>query len=102
METVSPGSEEQSQVGVIEKWVMQAREGNREALGDLLDLCRRYLLLLAQQELSPVVSAKVAPSDIVQETLMEAGRDFLDFRGATEKELHGWLRRILRNNVSNV
>jgi RNA polymerase sigma-70 factor (ECF subfamily) len=81
---------------------MLAREGNREALGHLLDICRRYLLLVAQQELSPIVSAKVAPSDIVQDTLMEAGRDFLDFRGATEEELLGWLRRILRNNVSNV
>jgi RNA polymerase sigma-70 factor (ECF subfamily) len=88
--------------GKVEKWIDLARQGDREALGNLLENCRRHLLFLAQQRLSPVLSSKVAPSDVVQETLMEAGRDFLGFRGTTEQELLGWLGRILRNNVSNI
>jgi RNA polymerase sigma-70 factor (ECF subfamily) len=81
---------------------MQAREGSGEALAQLLKVCRRYLLLMAEHELTTIVHSKIAPSDIVQDTLIEAWRDFVDFRGATEEELLGWLRRILRNNVSNV
>ncbi len=101
-EVVSLEPETKHPRGTVEKWIGLARAGDREALGNLLNTCRRHLLFLAQQKLSPVVSAKVAPSDIVQETLMEAGRDFLGFRGTTEQELLGWLRRILRNNVSNI
>jgi RNA polymerase sigma-70 factor (ECF subfamily) len=82
--------------------IAQARAGSQEALGQLLDMCRRYLLLVANQELSPVLRAKVAPSDLVQETLLEAGRDFPHFQGSSEKDLLGWLRGILRNNLANV
>lgn len=85
----------------IEKWIADARQGDREALGRLLDICRRYLLLVANQELAPALWAKVAPSDIVQESLMEAGRDFLRFHGGTEEELLAWLRGILRYNVAD-
>jgi RNA polymerase sigma-70 factor (ECF subfamily) len=86
----------------IEQCIAKAREGCPDALGRLLDTCRRYLLLVANQELAPVLRAKVGASDIVQDTLLEAGRDFPCFLGATEEELLGWLRRILRNNVANV
>jgi RNA polymerase sigma-70 factor (ECF subfamily) len=39
------------------------------------------------------------PSDLAQETLLEAHRDLEQFRGNTEQELSAWLRRILRNNI---
>jgi RNA polymerase sigma-70 factor (ECF subfamily) len=99
---VSPQSERPRQAAEIEQWIAQARQGNRDALGRLLDTCRRYLLLVANQELHAALHPKVAPSDIVQDTLMEAGRDFPRFQGATQEELLGWLRGILRNNVANV
>jgi RNA polymerase sigma-70 factor (ECF subfamily) len=86
----------------MKKWIVQAHEGDREALGRLLDICRRYLLFLTNQELDPALGAKIAPSDIVQQTLLEAGCDFPHFQGTSEAELLGWLRGILRNNVANV
>jgi RNA polymerase sigma-70 factor (ECF subfamily) len=101
MDAVSHESDTPHVAGDFEKWIAQARGGNQEALGQLLDTCRRYLLLVANQELIPGVRAKVAPSDIVQDTLLEAGRDFPHFRGLTEEELLGWVRRMLRNNVAN-
>jgi len=79
-----------------------ARGGSGEALGRLLDACRQYLLLVANQELDPELRAKVNPSDVVQETFLEAQRAFNNFRGTTEGELLAWLRRILRNNLANV
>lgn len=99
---VSPEAEDPREAAAVEKWLADARLGCPEALGRLLEICRRYLLLVANQELTPALRAKVAPSDIVQETLLEAGRDFPRFRGVTERELLGWVRRMLRNNVTNV
>jgi len=37
----------------------------------------------------------------VQETFLEARRDFPQFHGSTEEELLAWLRRLLLNNLSN-
>jgi RNA polymerase sigma-70 factor (ECF subfamily) len=99
---MSPELESSPLVGKVEEWIVQARGGSGEALGRLLEMCRRYLLLMANQDLPSELRAKVAPSDMVQDTLMEAGRDFLDFQGATVEELLGWLRRMLQNNVSNI
>lgn len=98
---MSAESERLRETADVEKWIREALLGNREALGRLLDLCRHYLLLVASQELAPALQVKVSPSDIVQETMMEAGRDFPRFQGHTEKELLAWLRSILRNNVTN-
>lgn len=78
-----------------------ARAGSRDALGRALQMCRKYLLLVAEKELDPDVRAKGGASDLVQETFLEAQRDFGNFRGATEAELLGWLRQMLVNNIAN-
>src|SRR5262249_17750945 len=59
---MSPEPETPREGGNVEKWIAQARAGSAEALGRLLDMCRRYLLLVANQELAPKFRAKVAPS----------------------------------------
>ena len=69
--------------------------------GEILDACRSYLLIVANAELSRDVAAKVSPSDIVQETLMEAHQAFDRFHGQTREEMLAWLRQILRNNLLN-
>jgi RNA polymerase sigma-70 factor (ECF subfamily) len=56
---------------------------------------------MANQDTDPALRAKVAPSDLVQETFLEAQRDFSRFHGETEEELLAWLRCILRNNLAN-
>jgi RNA polymerase sigma-70 factor (ECF subfamily) len=39
---------------------------------------------------------------LVQQTFLEAYRDFAQFRGRTEKEMIAWLRKILARNISNL
>lgn len=78
-------------------WIEQARGGSREAVDQLLHVCRDYLLLIANRELDAALCAKVSPSDLVQETLLVGYERFGDFRGTTQDELFKWLRRILVN-----
>lgn len=102
IETVSPHTKTPLSPRDVERWIADARGGDREALGRLLERYRHYLSRIAGRELAPSLRAKVAPSDLVQDTFLEAGRDFARFRGRIEAELRGWLRRILRNNLTNV
>jgi RNA polymerase sigma-70 factor (ECF subfamily) len=81
------------------RWLPLARTGSAEALGQLLEACRGYLLLVAQRELDPQLGAKASVSDLVQETLLDAVRDFPRFQGNSEAELLAWLRRVLLNNL---
>ena len=77
-----------------------ARDGSDEAIGDLLQHCRNYLLLAANRQVAPRIQVKVAPSDLVQETFQAALDKFGEFRGETERELLAWLVRILRSRYS--
>ncbi len=86
----------------VERWIREAGGGSGAALGRLLELCRPYLILVADQHLAPNLRAKVSPSDLVQDTCLEAQRDFARFTGSTEGDLLAWLRRILLNNLANV
>ena len=82
--------------------LLEARSGSAEALGRLLESCRGYLLMVARRELHAPLQAKVDAADLVQETFIEAARDFAAFRGQTEPQLLAWLRGILRHNLTDV
>jgi RNA polymerase sigma-70 factor (ECF subfamily) len=77
-------------------------------MSDKVPLARRlpefrdYLRLLARAQINPRLQAKLDASDLVQQTLLEAHRDFAQFHGKTSGELAAWLRRILARNLANV
>jgi RNA polymerase sigma-70 factor (ECF subfamily) len=83
------------------QWLVAARAGSEAALGNALQACRNYLLLIAGQELDSDLQARGGASDLVQETFLEAKRDFAHFQGTSDAELMAWLRQILVNNVAN-
>lgn len=86
----------------LAQWIAAAQQGSQEALGQALEACRQYLLLIANRHLDPELRAKVGPSDVVQETFLKAQREFVRFHGSTEQELLAWLKAILLNNLANV
>lgn len=81
----------------VERLINLARDGETEELGNLLEIYFSYLTVLATSELDQRLRKRVSPSDLVQETMLAAHRDFKDFRGNSPQELMGWLRQILIN-----
>jgi RNA polymerase sigma-70 factor, ECF subfamily len=78
-----------------------ARHGDAECRDRLFALCRSYLGFVARSQVETWLRRKVDASDLVQETMLEACRDFDRFEGHSEKEWLAWLRRILDHNAAD-
>ncbi len=79
----------------FERLLDLARAGDEKAIGVLLVRYRSYLTVLARVRIDRNLQAKFDQSDVVQETMIQANRDFHQFRGTTEAALAKWLRTIL-------
>lgn len=86
----------------VERLLELARDGDARVVGELFELYRSYLRLLARLEIGRRLQGKVDDSDLVQETFLEAHRHFDHFRGATEGELVRWLREILADRLAKL
>jgi RNA polymerase sigma-70 factor (ECF subfamily) len=85
-----------------EFFLRQAQRGDLAALGQLFELYRGYLGLLARLQIGRRLQGKVDPADLVQETFLTAHRHFAQFQGATEGELIAWLRQILASRLGDL
>jgi len=91
-----------SQPDAIPEFLLaQARAGDTTALGQLFELYRNYLRLIARPMIEGALKLKLDASDLVQETFLKAQRDFPSFLGSTEPELMAWLRRILVRTLAD-
>lgn len=83
----------------LDELVRRARQGDQPGREELFALCRDYLGGMAHVQVESWLRSKVDASDLVQQTLFEAHRDFDRFQGATGGEMLAWLRRILTHNA---
>ncbi|MCA9132472.1 MAG: sigma-70 family RNA polymerase sigma factor [Planctomycetales bacterium] len=83
----------------FQRLLADARGGNTAALGELLQWYLNYLTILASSQLDRRIQQRVSPSDVVQEAMLAAHRDFGGFRGVSQGELLCWLRQILINTL---
>jgi RNA polymerase sigma-70 factor (ECF subfamily) len=67
-----------------------------------LERFRGYLALLARLHWDSRLQAKYDPSDLVQQTLLEAFEKHAQFRGSGDAELAAWLRQMLAHNLADV
>ncbi len=95
----SPSSSSHSGPNVL-ALIAAARAGEATDVGQLLQLYRNYLQILAATQIDRRLAARLSPSDIVQETMLRAHANFDQFRGSSEGELLAWLRQILVNNLA--
>jgi RNA polymerase sigma-70 factor (ECF subfamily) len=66
--------------------------------GRSLEAFRSYLLLLARLQLDPGPRNRIDPSDVVQQTLLEAHAKADQFQGDDSAQA-AWLRQALANNL---
>ena len=81
----------------LHQLLSKAISGDRDALGEILTRHRSYLKLLASAQIHQRLQGKADPSDLVQETCLQAHKQIATFRGSTNAEFAGWLRGILAN-----
>lgn len=84
----------------IDRVLPAARDGSSEALGQILQAYRPYLLAIAAEEMDVALQAKGGASDVVQETFLEAVRDFSHFHGVSSEQLRAWLRCLLVHRLA--
>jgi RNA polymerase sigma-70 factor (ECF subfamily) len=96
---MTPADDQSELLDSMAPWLNSARAGQASALGHVLNLCRDYLLKVANGELPPNLRPKVAASDLVQEAFLEAQRLFDRFHGDSAGELVQWLRAILLHKL---
>lgn len=85
----------------INDLIGKARQGDAASRDELFALCRSYLDLVARAQVESWLQMKFDASDLVQQTLLEAHRDFQRFRGNSQQEWLAWLRRILARNAAD-
>ena len=81
--------------------IRRTQEGEADCRERLFALCRSYLGFAARAQVESWLKVKVDASDLVQQTMLEAHRDFDRFQGSSERQLLAWLRKILLHNVAD-
>jgi RNA polymerase sigma-70 factor, ECF subfamily len=84
-----------AETGDVARLLAEARCGDPLPVGTLLELYRNYLTILATTHFHRRLNRRLNPSDLVQEAMLAAHRDFDQFRGSSEREFLAWLRQIL-------
>lgn len=85
----------------IRRLLDAVRQGDRSAQEAVLVRFQPWLQLVARLEIDTRLNAKFDPSDIVQQTLLEAHQALPKFRGSSEGELAVWLRQILAHVLAH-
>ncbi len=79
----------------------RGRAGDAAALEELFAPWREVLRLQADRLLGAELSARLDPSDVVQEALSQAYTQLDDFRGGCEGEWVNWLRSMVAGQAAN-
>jgi RNA polymerase sigma-70 factor (ECF subfamily) len=77
----------------------EAKQGNRQSLGQLLQLLRPYVRVLARAAHGGRLDGRADDSDLIQEAHFEVVRSFDRFEGIVVPEFLAWLRQVVANTV---
>lgn len=75
-----------------DRYLADLASGRHEALGQLLELHRDYVRRVVVARIDPALSARVDPSDVVQETLLQVSQRIEDYLERKPASFRVWLR----------
>jgi RNA polymerase sigma-70 factor (ECF subfamily) len=96
MDPVTPDSTE------TEGLLRQIRAGDRRAFDLLFARYWRYLHQVIEQRLDPKIRRRVDPSDIVQETQLEAFQRLADYLERQPMSFRAWLRKTAHERLLKI
>ena len=80
-------------------FLQMARDGSNSGLGQLLESFRPALMEIADQKLGQRLRRRMSLSDLVQDTMLTAGKQFESFAGNTSSEFKNWLRELFHSRL---
>ncbi|MEZ6127351.1 MAG: sigma-70 family RNA polymerase sigma factor [Planctomycetaceae bacterium] len=83
----------------MQQLLSRARNGDDDALGELCNRHRPYLRLMTQRALDSRVKVRADESDLVQQTMLSAVRNFAQFQGSHAAQFVAWLQVLHERNV---
>ena len=83
----------------LQQLIFRARNGDDDALGELCNRHRPYLRLMAQRTLDSRVKVRADESDLVQQTMLSAVRNFGQFQGSQAGQFVAGLQLLHERNV---
>ncbi len=75
-----------------EQLLLRVAGGDDSAINQLLESSRPGLMRMVRTRIDPRVSARFDPSDVVQDTLMEAHKRLAEYFRKSDVPFHVWLR----------
>ena len=88
--------------GATRQLLQQLRAGDREAADRLFERHRPWLLEMVRRRMDPRLSARIDPSDVVQEAQMEASRRLPDYLDRQPMPFRLWLRKTALERLYNL
>lgn len=82
-----------------ELW-QRAKAGDQASIGQLLELNRQRLKRMVALRIDPCLQRRVDASDVVQESLWEAARRFLEYTQQDDMPFLVWLRLITQQRLN--
>lgn len=80
----------------------QAREGNTDALNDLMMRHRDRLKRMVKLRLNPMLQGRVDDSDIMQDAYLEAAKRFPDYVADPKAPFFLWMRQIVGHKIIDI
>lgn len=83
----------------LARYLNAAKDGSLSGLGQLLDSFRPALMEIADQKVGQRLRRRMSLSDLVQDTMLTAGKQFASFDGNTSSEFRQWLRELFHSRL---
>lgn len=85
-----------------ERWLQDVQRGNPRALAALLDHYRPQLRQMLAMRMNKRLTARVDPSDVIQEVFLDANRQITAYVENPRVDFYVWLRGLARQRLSNM
>lgn len=93
--------DENLMISSYDELLAQAKQGDRQALGQLLEEHRAYLKVLSERQLDRRLEARIDASDLIQQTCLSVFASFVQFAGQSEGEFAAWIQTVHEYTIQN-